>query len=190
MNEKALIRKRMLAIRSALTSEECKTKSKIICERFLESKEYALAHVILLYKAYNNEVGTDMIFKKAVEDGKTVAYPVSQMINGEPEMTFYVTDDLSCLIPGYKGIPEPDTAKSVPVPQGAADICIAPGVAFDSKCHRIGYGKAFYDRYIRLHDIGCVIALAYDVQITDDFETGEHERALDMVITDNTIYRR
>ena len=188
--KKALIRKEILAKRRGLTQEECAYKSQKICDRFLSSDEYKNAATILLYKAYNNEVDTDPIFEKAHADGKTVAYPLSRILGGEPTLDFYIIEDNNMFKAGYKGISEPDTGLSPICFTERADICVTPGVAFDRNCHRIGYGKAFYDRFIRMSNPGKVIGLAYDLQITDDIETEESDRALDMVITDTAVYRR
>ncbi len=185
---KASLRRKMLAERSAFSSDECMRLSKIICESFIETKEYRDAKTILLYKAYNNEVDTDLIFERAMADGKSVAYPVSTVFAGVPEMTFYEVDDLSKLIEGYKGIKEPDANGRAKPFTKKADICVAPGVVFDRLCHRIGYGKGFYDRYIKQSTPGKVIALAYEIQMADDFDTEENDRTVDMVITDSNIY--
>lgn len=187
--KKALLRKEMLKNRRALSFDEQRSASQKICEKFLESDEYKDAKTILLYKAYNNEVDTDLIFERAEADGKTVAYPLSKISEGEPDLLFYVVHDLSELTEGYMNIPEPNVRLMPTEFTGSADVCIAPGVAFDSKCHRIGYGNAFYDRYLRLNSPKRVIALAFDVQIADDFETEESDRAVDMVITQSTVYK-
>ncbi|MCR5672370.1 MAG: 5-formyltetrahydrofolate cyclo-ligase [Lachnospiraceae bacterium] len=188
--KKAAVRKEMIAKRRALSKEECEEKSKIICERFLGSDEYDRADVILLYKAYNNEVDTDLIFERAVADGKKVAYPLSKITDGEPEMVFYTVNDLKSLKRGYKGILEPDTNLSKECVGKNADICITPGVAFDQSCHRIGYGKAFYDRFIRLNEPKKTIGLAYDIQMIEKIEAGVRDIALDMVITERTVYQK
>ena len=189
-NDKAIIRKEMLEKRRALSKDECRVMSETICRRFLETDEYRNADTILLYKAYNNEVITDLIFEQAAADGKKVAYPLSKIADGEPVMTFYVTEDIAQLQSGYKGIMEPDITKHPEPFEGSADICITPGVAFDRKCHRIGYGKAFYDRYIRLNAPRKVIGLAYEMQIADDFRPEDTDRSVDMVITEKTVYRK
>ena len=188
--KKAVIRKNILAKRHAMPQGECAEKSRKICENFLSSDEYRDAKTILLYKAYNNEVDTDLIFDRAHADGKTVAYPLSRIVGGEPTLDFYIIDDKDTLKAGYKGIREPDVSLDPGSFTDKADICIAPGVAFDRRCHRIGYGKAFYDRFIRLSDPKKVIGLAYDLQITGDIETEESDRPLDIVITDTAVYRR
>ena len=188
--KKALLRKEILAKRRALSEEECAGRSKKICENFLASDEYKKAQTILLYKAYNNEVDTDPIFERAVSDGKIVAYPCSRIVDGEPDLTFYVVNDPKQFKEGFKGILEPDADTAVKVFNDRADICITPGVAFDRKCHRIGYGKAFYDRYLRQSNPGKVIGFAYEIQMTDDFEPEGSDRAVNMVITDCAIYER
>ncbi len=185
--KKALIRKEMLAKRHALDKAKCKELSCAICESFINGPDYRDAETILLYKAYNNEVDTDMIFEKAVSDGKKVAFPLSSIVDGEPDLKFYFVDDLSELRAGYMGILEPD-ASSATALCGTADICITPGVAFDKSCHRIGYGKAFYDRYIRSNRPAKIIGLAYDLQITADIKTEESDMAVDLVITDKAVY--
>ena len=190
MTEKALLRKEKLAERRQLSDAECAALSQRVCDTFLESDEYKKASTILLYKAYNNEVDTDMIFERAIKDGKTVAYPVSAIVDQEPEMTFYPVSDKGFFKAGFKGIPEPDTSMIDVAFEGQADICIAPGAVFDRKCNRIGYGRAFYDRYIRLNVPGLVIGLAFDLQIVDEFDTEECDIPVDMVITESQIIRR
>lgn len=189
-NGKALLRARMLKERRSLSEEERNRMSRTICERFLACPEYERSATILLYKAYNCEVDTDLIFERAISDGKMVAYPVSKIVDGVSLLTFYVVNSPDQFKEGYKGIPEPDTDKGCDQFKGAADVCIAPGVAFDRKCNRIGYGKAFYDTYIRQNRPGTVIGLAYDVQVSDGFEPEECDIPVDIVITETAVYRR
>ena len=185
--KKAVLRKEMLAKRRAMSKEECDERSRMICENFLKSSDYKNADSILLYKAYNNEVDTDMIFSRALSDGKIVAYPRSAIVGGEPDLCFYVINDLTQLKAGFMGIEEPDE-KKCKVFEGKADICIAPGVAFDRKCHRIGYGKAFYDTFITKCKPSKIIGLAYEIQISDDIEPEESDRAVDAVMTESVRY--
>ena len=188
--KKAVVRRRALTARHALSAEECAGRSKLVCERFLDSDEYRSADTILLYKAYNNEVDTDMVFERAISDGKTVAYPRSAIVDGEPDLKFYVIDDASQLLPGYKGIFEPAAGSAAREFEGVADVCIVPGVAFDKRCHRIGYGKAFYDRYIRMNGPRLVVGFSYDIQIEAEWEPEDSDKAVDMVVTDSEVYIR
>ena len=186
--KKSYARKRMLKLRAALDSDICLTLSDRICQRFLKSDEYKNASSILMYKAYNNEVDTAMVFEAALASGKTVAFPRSEIVNGEPEMSFYIVRDKDSFVSGYKGISEPD--ESCEKFTGRADICITPGVAFDKACHRVGYGKGFYDRFLGKSDVGAVIGFAYDIQVADMIETDATDISTDMVITETSVYRR
>jgi len=65
---------------------------------------------------------------------------------------------------------------------------IMPGVAFDKKKHRIGYGKGFYDKFLSEHEIEHKIALAFDFQILDSIPFDEYDIMPDMIITEKNIY--
>ena len=189
-SRKAYLRSVILKERKSLEPSEVARLSAAICQTFLDTDEYRNSSTILLYKAYNNEVDTDMIFERAILDKKRVFYPLVKTTGEEPDMFFYGINDLSRLKVGYKGIMEPDPLTAGGTLAETADICVTPGAVFDGKCHRIGYGRAFYDRFIRLNEPRSVIGLAYDLQIADEFETEEMDRPVDMVITESRIYRR
>ncbi|MCR5687105.1 MAG: 5-formyltetrahydrofolate cyclo-ligase [Lachnospiraceae bacterium] len=181
------LRHAMLKKRREMTDEECALASKMICGTFLACDEYKKASSILLYKAYDNEADTDLIFERALADGKTVAYPAARTDCGY-ELIFYKVSSLSQLHPGFKGIMEPDAGSSDGLFSGTADVCITPGAVFDRSCHRIGYGMAFYDRFLRSLRPRSVIGLAYDFQVVRGFEAEETDESVDMVITESGIY--
>ena len=183
--EKSLARSLALSLRAELPAGLRDERSRIICNRLLKRAEYKSASTVLLYKAYNNEVDTDLIFEKAISDGKTVAYPVAEL-RDLPQLTFRIVKDLSSMVRGYRGIPEP--SKSCEEFTGRADLCIVPGVAFDRLCQRVGYGKGFYDRYLADTGAGYSIGLAYDVQITDIIDTDSGDVSPDIVITETSVY--
>lgn len=185
-----MIRKEAVQKRRGLSVADQSRNSRLICERFLASPEYENARTILLYMAYNDEVDTDLIFERAMDDGKTVAYPVSKITDGQSELIFYIVKDRSLFKEGYKGIREPDPDKGCERFEGTADICITPGVAFDRNCNRIGYGKGVYDTYLRQNRPRTVIGIAYDIQITDDIETEECDIPVDIVITETAMFSR
>lgn len=60
-----------------------------------------------------------------------------------------------------------------------------PGVVFDQHKHRIGYGKGFYDRYLKNHPNLETIALAFDCQIIDYFEAEAHDIAPNFILTES-----
>jgi 5-formyltetrahydrofolate cyclo-ligase len=86
------------------------------------------------------------------------------------------------LEPGFKGIPEPVEACERVGPE-AVDLVIVPGVAFDVRSGRLGYGGGFYDRFLA----SCRaprIAVAFSMQIVDGVPCDEHDLPVDVVVTE------
>jgi 5-formyltetrahydrofolate cyclo-ligase len=63
------------------------------------------------------------------------------------------------------------------------DVIIVPGIVFDKRKHRIGYGKGYYDDLLRSTNAK-KIALAYDFQIVDSIPNDEWDEKMDKVISD------
>ncbi len=60
-------------------------------------------------------------------------------------MRFYELTDMGKLSPGAWGIPEPEEGKEG---NGEEGLIVVPGVAFDQRLNRLGYGGGFYDRFL------------------------------------------
>ena len=61
---------------------------------------------------------------------------------------------------------------------------ILPGVAFDSKKNRVGYGGGYYDKYLDKHPNHKTIALAYDFQILPMVPHDSYDKKPDYIITE------
>ena len=92
---------------------------------------------------------------------------------------------------GMFSVPEPDV-KQYPLSSFAENgeaWILVPGVAFDEKGMRLGYGGGFYDRYLKqkenLHRTG----IAFGEQIVKRIPTEIHDHPMDDVITDQQWYR-
>jgi 5-formyltetrahydrofolate cyclo-ligase len=84
----------------------------------------------------------------------------------------------------------PGTAAAVLDPA----IMLVPMVAFDARCHRMGYGRGYYDGAIAALQakgmIPVLAGLALAVQEVPDVPTEPHDVALDFIVTERMIYRR
>ena len=72
---------------------------------------------------------------------------------------------------------------------GDIDLIIVPGVVFDREGNRIGYGRGYYDRFLKLYPRVRKISLAYEFQILDRLEVEEHDEKIDVIVTKNNIRR-
>lgn len=144
---KKRIRRDILAARDALSIEERQKAAIMMTERICGHQWFYLADTLLCFVSYGSEIDTTGIIQEAFAKGKKVYVP---KVCGE-NMSFFRIRSLEELAVGYKGIKEPvgDTDIFVYQEKDADKILmLMPGVAFDGRHNRIGYGKGFYDRYL------------------------------------------
>jgi len=71
------------------------------------------------------------------------------------------------------------------------DILIIPAVAFDQSLMRVGRGKGYFDRYLANQTSEILkIGVGFEMQMVDQIECDDHDVAMDIVITDQRIYRK
>ena len=89
------------------------------------------------------------------------------------------------MIKGAYGIPEPSDKMEV-VTDFSECICIVPGLVFDLSGHRLGYGKGYYDRFLK-DFTGYSVGLVYSEFILDKLPCEPTDRAVDLMITERGI---
>ena len=57
-----------------------------------------------------------------------------------------------------------------------------PGLAFDEKGNRLGYGGGYYDRFLAGEPNHPTVALCYDFQLVETLETDEFDIPVDLVL--------
>ena len=148
---------------------------------------YREAEVIYAYLAYNEEIMTDALIRRAWADGKRVAVP---KVLDDGYMEFFYIDSFDGIAPGYCGIPEPAETCD-PAADDKNVLILMPGLAFGRDHNRIGYGGGFYDRYLERREAAGVrffkAALAYEFQIFDTVPALPHDRKVDAVITASAL---
>ena len=174
--DKKELRRRIRDLKRAMTEEQIVEKSRRLGELFCQSELYRNARTIYGYLPYNQEVRTVPMLEQALKDGKQVAVP---KVYGD-EMKFILMEDLSAVEKGYAGIPEPVADEPVACDETA--LVLMPGLAFDPKGHRIGYGGGFYDKFLAKEPNHPTLALCYDFQMLQELETEEFDIPVDQVL--------
>ena len=91
------------------------------------------------------------------------------------------------LEPGILGIPEPRES-CVEVDVTEVDWALIPGLAFDSRCYRLGRGGGLYDRLLpRIRPGVSCWALSFDCQIVPVLPIEPHDVPIDGVATPRRI---
>ena len=161
--------------------KKAEEESKAVVEKVLSLPQLKTARYVLLYYPHRNEVNTLPLIEKLLKLEKTVLLP---KVSGKDILPIPVKE-LTSLKEGYAGIKEPE---GNPVPYEVIDIIFVPGVVFDKKGHRIGYGKGYYDRFLKKVK-GLKVGLAYDFQIVDEIPHEEHDIPLDVIITPTRVIK-
>lgn len=160
--DKKELRASFLERRRQMTFEEVYALSSVVQRTLLTLDCFKAAKRLSLYASFQNEVLTDDVFQRAVQAGKEVYYP--RVVDGNKRrLGFFRVSRLDELSAGSYDVPEPHDKGPLPHPS-ILDLIVVPGVAFDIKGVRLGFGKGYYDR--ALVGMGCsIVALAYDFQV-------------------------
>ena len=170
------LRNRIRAQKRAMTPEQIEEKSASLARQLYATELYQQAQTVYGYLPYNQEVRTVPILQQALRDGKRVAVP---KVYGE-EMRFLYIEDLSQVEKGSFGIPEPIADGPVATQEDA--LILMPGLAFDPKGNRMGYGGGFYDKKLPAQPNHPTVALCYDFQMLPRLDTEEHDVPVDLVL--------
>jgi len=129
---------------------------------------------VMAYYSYNNEVGTSALIAKLIDQRNEVFLP--RVKGDEIEVVPYECGKGSkdCLF-------EPSGQA---VDKSTLDCVIVPLVAFDNKRNRLGYGKGFYDRFLK-NLKAQKIGIGFAVQEVANIETEAHDFPLDKIVTEN-----
>lgn len=168
------LRKYYLSIRNNIQDKNMKdiTIYNKVINNFMVQK----SNLILIYVSTRGEIDTNLLIKYFLDNNKKVAIP---KVNGN-DMDFYYISDISEMSIGYKGIYEPITNKKVT--NFTSCVSITPGICFSKNNYRIGYGKGFYDKFYKKHNV-YKIGLCYKECLVDSFNIDKFDIKVDEIIT-------
>ena len=184
--DKSTTRKKLKDIRDSISAKDRTEKICIIAQMIFEMEEMKNAKCVFAYLSFRSEVETQQVIEKILSLGKRLALPLCDGKNHT--MRAVEIGDLSLLKDGYFGIKEPDASLD-DMPKEEIDLVIVPGLGFDTRGLRIGYGGGFYDRFLKDFK-GTTVGLTFSECMTDNLPYDEYDVPVDMVITEKDIYVR
>lgn len=180
---KRAFRREILARRDALAPSDRAASSARICDRLLELPEVQGATTAMVFWSFGSEVDTGPILERLQERGVQVALP---RIEGDDivPVRFRRGDRLTETAFGAR---EPTAGQVLAAPD--VDVVVVPGVAFDRQGHRLGYGRGFYDRFLR-SAAAFRVAIGFGLQLVDDVPHGRGDVPMDAIVTEAGVTRR
>ncbi len=182
------LRLQTLAKLVQISAEEFERSTALLHEHLLQLPAWKQAKTIALTRSRGKEIPTLPLIKKAWEEGKTVCIPTC--FPKTKEMTFYEYTPATKMTSSYFGLLEPDPLESTVVHKEAIDLIIVPGVCFDQRGYRIGFGGGYYDRYLADYH-GVTIALCLSLQQIKHVPSEAHDIPVSMMVSEKgTFYQR
>jgi 5-formyltetrahydrofolate cyclo-ligase len=180
---KEKMRLEFLAIRNSLTQSQRLMASAKIMKKILASDDFIKAQNIMFYLSAGSEVYTDDMIKAALGMSKTVIVPV--IVDAKNSiMAAAKINSLDDFFEKFWGIRQPVLTPENSIEKDEIDLVYVPAVCFDKQGFRLGYGKGFYDRWLK-NVRAKTVGLAYSFQIVDEVMHDERDVPVCDVAADN-----
>ena len=172
------LRKQMKAVRKA---EEAKDrKSEIVFLSIINHPDYKEANTVALYNSMPDEVDTNDLIRYSLRNKEVVLLPK-------------VVGDQIVFVRIHKGTRYKSASFQIQEPmseevyQGPIDLAVVPGIAFTSEGDRLGFGRGYYDRFLKGHPCK-KIGICFDSQVVEEIPINENDVRMDTVITEKQVY--
>lgn len=149
---KTALRERMRRLRLDQPPGLARARSLEAQRRLMDAPCWRNARSVALYVALKGELSTDSLLDAAWKSGRAVWLP--RVRPREPgRMEFVACAGPGQLRPGPFGLREPEDGLPGLGPEEAGmsfrpDLLVLPGLAFDRRGGRLGFGGGYYDRFL------------------------------------------
>lgn len=186
----ALILRRVIKTDKNILRQEMKKKrrefdkkeeaSKKACDFLMNLYEYKNASCVCVYMSAFGEVDTSHIIKDLKKRGKKIVLPITDCDTNTLSLSYF-TDNLK---KGAYGISEPENIQHVSISD--VDFFVVPGICFDKKGGRIGFGKGYYDRLLK-ESKAFKAGLCYSFQITEEIALEKNDILMDAIVCEDGV---
>ena len=200
---KKQLRKEMRSLLNSLSTETVLEQSTLQQSIVMSMPCYKDSMAMCIYLPMPKELQTYDVIKNAFSNGKRIFVP--KIIGPNPQDMVMIEvlsfEQLDSFPKSKWGIPEPPVEMAHDGDKDALydiDLVLLPGVAFDSKCNRLGHGKGYYDcfleRLIKTKTenqlrIPKLVGLSLLEQIIEGpIPMEDHDTPLDFIVSPQEIY--
>jgi 5-formyltetrahydrofolate cyclo-ligase len=180
-SRKAEIRREVVTRILSMDREDRRVQETALVRRFEELPGFDRAGSVLLYaSAFPEEIDTQPMLLRSLELGKRLLLPIVDRRSRSLRLAEVIDLDQD-LTTGHRGIPEPRPGWLTVEPI-SVDWVLVPGLAFDSRGHRLGRGAGHYDKLLPcLRPEVPRWALILDTQWVEGLPIEPHDQPMDGV---------
>lgn len=174
----------------ALSPDALEKKYQIIEGKLFEFANFLEAQQSFLYTPSSTEIPTEAIIRKALDIEKGIILPVFTDAKNAFHL-YKISDYDKDLVMNADDMLEPNPERCKKIALDDVDIAIIPGLAFDDKGGRVGFGNNYYAKLItKLPETCRKVSLAYEEQVVDQIQMESRKFTVDIIITDaRVIYK-
>ena len=185
--QKKEMRKKIRQLRDSLSMHDINSKSSTIEAKLWQLINEEQFESIMFYIAFGSSVRTQDCIAWAIDSGKITIVPVCTEDGRRKLLPCRLLDFQSEVAEGKFGIPEPKPEFQRPFPPEKIDLVVVPGLAFDKKGYRIGYGAGYYDRFLARCPQATPVGLAYEMQILESTFPSAWDIPVHKIITEDRV---
>lgn len=168
-------------IRNEMPLDDRRKQSEGIADKLIAHIRNEGYKNVLLYAPLAEEVDIMGVFE-GLSNMVNFYFP---RINGMEMDFFFVKSEEDLLIQSFNVREPKEYCDELIFMSNERYLCVVPGIAFDKKGGRIGYGKGYYDRYLKLHEKDRIdtVGVCFDECFADELETDLYDKNVKMILT-------
>ena len=174
--DKPRLRRQFCSVRECLAFEEVAAASAALCQRLANWTAVQQAQAVMAYLAFRSEPDLELLFDLLPR----IRWVIPRIQEGDHSMVIHPYDP-GRLVRHRFGMLEP--APDLPaVDPATLDLVLVPGISFDRRGGRLGFGGGYYDRFLPTTP-ALRVGVTYDECLSDALPCGEHDQRMDWVLT-------
>jgi len=183
------LRQRFRLFRAGLTETDYVVRSAALVAQAGMLPELRQAATVHTYwpSVARREIDIRPLIDQLRRSGKQIVLPVVDIRVETPRLRHVRYEAAATLRPNRWGMDEPTGNKSVPLE--TIDVVITPALGAGRNGHRLGYGKGYYDAFLRALDVPTV-CLLYAECLIPWMPAASHDVPIDVLITEDEVIRR
>ena len=183
--DKTFLRSHYKKKRFSLTKQEVYDLSQRVCMQLDKLNIWELKHYHIFISILKfNEIDTSSIINKLKSEQKIIIVP---KISNNELVHIAINDETEFGLNEF-GIKEPNDGNHFIIEN--LDIIFIPLLAFDIEGHRVGYGKGYYDRFLKLTNNSTLkIGLSFFDPINKILDIDDNDVKLDYCVTPKQVHK-
>lgn len=178
---KRALRRHQRALRAALDPGDRMAWSSAVTQHVTGSSAWAGARVVAGFHSMGAEIDTRALLAAGWASGRVVALPVVEP--GVRVLRFRAVTRDTPLRRSRFGVLEPGPDAPAVTP----DLVLVPGLAWDARGGRLGYGGGYYDHTLAVLDARRLM-LAFAVQRVHQVPMGPWDQRMHAVVTESGLH--